>query len=460
MARPEEAHGGASWAAAFRTLRERMRAGAQGGAPANEEVPAPVLQPREAADAAPDKFPDVPNAKLARLFPGDTTAACDERDAVRRALVEMELHYRLDPGAMNNKSELSRGYSAIADILRRVECAPRTDTGQHATSDLPGAQSTAHGGAAALQSSGCTRTYGSHDVFAAIDRKDTDRIMAIRDRDFTLLLGSQSEQGTLGGESAGGLTARTPLEYAISLGPAYSQISIFLVGAMSRFVNQLPDDLNAIENDPDMLATLRKVRANLKLAIDSSLAVDQTDLLASYVQVLVMAQGTAWIDKTLKSVAHELWQWAGPHELRQQTLPRPTHIATTAVMQFMTANFQTRKKRDQLVVAAVDDFVANATSDLVLMGLWSLLARLSKDSESVPESLRTPLPAYGFARDERITAMFEERVEALRQVAPSANQRLAKLWKAAQHICDALEQHVRRRSAAERFELLEKTFAA
>ena len=106
--------------------------------------------------------------------------------------------------------------------------------------------------------------------------------MAIRDANFALLLGGDD--------------ARTPLEYAISLGPEYERVSLFLAGALSRFVNNLPNEMQ--NADPATLAVLRKVRANLKLAIDHSLGREQTSLVASYIQILVMAEGQQWVTQS------------------------------------------------------------------------------------------------------------------------------------------------------------------
>lgn len=89
----------------------------------------------------------------------------------------------------------------------------------------------------------------------------------------------------------------------ISLGPAHEGIAVVLVGALSKFVNQLPDDdeeswasaspagetrrkrAKKIELDPRTQSRLRKLRVSLKLAIDHSLFKDQTRLVSSYCQV-------------------------------------------------------------------------------------------------------------------------------------------------------------------------------
>lgn len=97
------------------------------------------------------------------------------------------------------------------------------------------------------------------------------------------------------------------LHSCISLGPAHEGIAVVLVGALSKFVNQLPDDddeswasvapagetrrrrARKMELDPRTQSRLRKLRVSLKLAIDHSLFKDQTRLVSSYCQVSVCA---------------------------------------------------------------------------------------------------------------------------------------------------------------------------
>lgn len=90
---------------------------------------------------------------------------------------------------------------------------------------------------------------------------------------------------------------QTPLGYAISLGPKWEGTAIVLTGALSKFVNSLPDPEDvedhqtaSIRNsdsvppskktvarrrrkfqdelDPRTMARLRKLRGNLKLAVE------------------------------------------------------------------------------------------------------------------------------------------------------------------------------------------------
>lgn len=325
----------------------------------------------------------------------------------------------MDPCLVGEKSGTARGYWALAELVRRVAVEPDTAPPKIEQGDTPLALSaTQQRAPSATQRA--RRPYEPHDVYAAVERKDIDTIMAIRDKDFALLLGGDE--------------ARTPLEYAISLGPEYDRVSLFLAGALSRFVNQLPDQVT--DAGEATLSTLRKVRANLKLAIDHSLDREQTALLASYIQILVMAEGVRWIAQSTKAVAHELRAAANSDAYA----PRPTHVARDIVSQFLTANLRMRRKRDQYVVAAIEDYIANAASDLVLLALWERV----RGSDA-------PLPDYAFARDDRIATAYCEAIAAARHGGARQPQRV---WTLAQRAADALDEGLRRRTAHERLEIL------
>lgn len=279
------------------------------------------------------------------------------------------------------------------------------------------------------------RTFAPHDVFAAIERNDVDRIMAIRDAHFELLLGVEQNE-------AGGQSSRTPLEYAINLGPKYHRVCLFLVGALSRYVNHIPDDHPPSDTQ---MVVLRKVRTNLKLAIDQSLLRNDTELIASYLQVLVMAEGTAWLSRSVKNVALEVEARAFQTLQEGGVVPQPIQTAQNTVSLFLTSHMRMRRQTEQVVVAAVDDYVANATGDLVLLALWSRLAPTPED-----------VPLYAFARDDRCTSLFLEFISAQRAAPPSGPA--AKLWRLAERIETALQGGLHTPTAAERLTLLSKIF--
>lgn len=327
--------------------------------------------------------------------------------------------YRMDPCLLNQKSNTVEGYWLLAELLRRVavdskDPLPMLTGGGDETL---GASSSKGAQWLPMRSS---RAYGPHDVYAAVERKDVDTIMAIRDANFALLLGGDD--------------ARTPLEYAISLGPAYERVSLFLAGALSRFVNNLPDEMQ--KADPETLAVLRKVRANLKLAIDHSLGREQTSMVASYVQILVMAEGLQWVTQSARAIAYELRSRASADPYATC----PTQVAQDIVGRFLTQNLRMRRDRDHYVVAAIEDYIANAASDLVLLALWDCV-RGADD----------PLPDYAFARDDRLSVAF---VSAVTRAERKDERRPQRIWVQAQRAADALQSGLRSRTAHERLALL------
>ncbi|WFD42462.1 hypothetical protein MPSI1_001107 [Malassezia psittaci] len=365
-------------------------------------------------------FPAISDAQLQKLFPSVMSSGTSQSVCVRSALRDMELAYKMDPCLLNQKSHTSEGYKLIAELLRqiKVEAAETPSRGLKQSSEaqeLPADLSTP------LTSARSPRVYEAHDVYAAIERQDIDTIMAIRDSNFALLLGSND--------------SKTPLEYAIGLGPSYERMGIFLAGAMSRFVNQLSDDMQ--ESAPVTLETLRKVRANLKLAIDHSLDKEQTSLLASYIQILVMAEGVQWISHSVKAIAHALRsQPKDPYALR------PTQEARNLISAFLTQNLRLRRERDQYIVAAMEDYIANAASDLVLMALWECV-RLNEEDF---------LPDYAFARDDRLALEFCRNVSDAQH---HGDRRPHRTWKQALRVTESLDGGLRSRTAEERLKLLE-----
>lgn len=130
------------------------------------------------------------------------------------------------------------------------------------------------------------RQFETHDLLRAIDRKDTQLILTIRDVNFDLLL--DLNQGGGGSMSSG--TVNTPLGYCIGLGKGWEGVAVVLTGALSKFINNLPDEeeeeeISAShqdgghqdgrivrrarrELDPRTMSRLRKLRTSLKLAIE------------------------------------------------------------------------------------------------------------------------------------------------------------------------------------------------
>ncbi|KAG9013101.1 hypothetical protein FRB90_006273 [Tulasnella sp. 427] len=208
------------------------------------------------------------------------------------------------------------------------------------------------------------------EVMKAIESKDVMFLMEVRDRAFHLLLRRSGDA--------------TPLLHAMRIGPSHRDVAIVLVGAMSRYVNNLEDE---DMDKPKTKAMLKALRTNLKLAIDNSLAVPhQSDLIASFLQTLVMSEGDRWLLNQIHQTSLEL-----------RGEGKPVEAAEEAVRKFATRELGKAKG----LIAAVDDYVANATGDLLMMAAWSLTTEKIGEGDSIP--------TYTFARDDRAYKAFTSR---------------------------------------------------
>ena len=150
--------------------------------------------------------------------------------------------------------------------------------------------------------------------------------------------------------------------------------------------------------EPATRSILRSIRANLKVAIQFGLSSSQTDLIASYLQVIIMcatsrttvlncadasahlrSEGDKFIHAATNKVALALR--AGP-------AGKPVASASAVLAKWISRELKEQE------VASVGEYVANATSDLVLLGLWNV-ATDAVAGETIP--------TYYFARDDRIT---------------------------------------------------------
>ncbi|OJA16993.1 hypothetical protein AZE42_00578 [Rhizopogon vesiculosus] len=210
------------------------------------------------------------------------------------------------------------------------------------------------------------------EVLRAIERKDIMFLMEVRDRAFPLLLRKSGDA--------------TPLLHAMRIGQSHRDVTILLLGAFSRWVNHLEDNEIGL---PRTRVTLKALRTNLKLAIDYGLYKSQSDLVASFMQTLVMSEGEKWIRAQVSMVSLAL---------RSGNAGKPVSTAEAAVRKFATKELS---KAD--AIAALEDYVANATADLILLGAWAM-ALESIEGEQIP--------FYYFARDDRVFKAFMDRVNA------------------------------------------------
>lgn len=209
------------------------------------------------------------------------------------------------------------------------------------------------------------------EIFRAIERKDIMFLMEVRDHAFQLLLRKTGDA--------------TPLLHAMRIGQSHRDVAILLLGAFSRWINHLEDSEMQL---PKTKVTLKALRINLKLAIDYGLYKSQSDLIASFLQTLVMSEGDNWVRAQIHTVSIAL---------RSGSAGKPVSTAETAVRKFATRELS---KAD--AIAALEDYIANATVDLLLLSAWSMAL------DSIPGE---PIPLYYFARDDRVFRAFTDRLE-------------------------------------------------
>ncbi|KAF4619940.1 hypothetical protein D9613_005183 [Agrocybe pediades] len=227
-----------------------------------------------------------------------------------------------------------------------------------------------------------------YEVMKAIEKKDIMFLMEVRDKAFPLLL-----------QSSGG---ETPLVHAIRTGN--KDVAIVLLGAFSRWVNYLEDSDVQKPQTQSYLKALRELpRAHcmdtedeidspkgvgLKLAINEGLAKSQNELIASFMQTLIMSEGDKWVFAQVAVVARALA--AG-------NAGKPVEVAGSSVRKFATKELGKAE-----LIASLEDYISNATADLLMMGAWA----------NVQESIKAEtLPSYYFARDDRAYKAFIERLD-------------------------------------------------
>ncbi|TCD71279.1 hypothetical protein EIP91_011050 [Steccherinum ochraceum] len=223
----------------------------------------------------------------------------------------------------------------------------------------------------------------SHHVLSAIDRKDVEILMYIRDSAFELLLQDTGMH-------------ETPLKYAMRVQP---DMAIILLGAFSRYINNLQDEDLGKESTRK---TLLSLRADLHSAIRHGLATSQKDLVASFLQTLVMSEGDKWIVDNVAIVRKAIA--AGPPG-------KPVRTAQNLVRKFAASALKNANS-----IAAVEDYIANAASDLLLMAAWAAAAKpLNASHISVwlyKDFLRSLShkvdQVSSFARDDRVYRSFVE----------------------------------------------------
>ncbi|PWN42231.1 hypothetical protein IE81DRAFT_323715 [Ceraceosorus guamensis] len=477
-------------------------------------LPAPQLSSTSTSTPPSDWPPLISERKLARLFPDHST-----RDAVRQFYKERQLDWDCDAQSLGERNESNRAAAALFDLLVRLDVQGASD----AEHELPARLVSGFEGGSSNSAQKSTterskstvdrsRAWEAHDVLQAIDKKDVETLMRIRDASFDLLLDA-------GGATKSASISSMPLGYAISLGPAWEGIAIVLVGAMSRFVNQLPDeqaqhrraDIRAgkhalrkgtLQTDTITQARLRKLRVNLKLAIDHSISLSQVPLVTSYVQVLFMSEGSTFLHDGSLAVQRALL----PHTHDSALSPPALNVARGAVERFVAPHLRSRAGANSgkssssassavASIAALEDLIANASLDLVLLALWDLVLlrqsewdvlsgttapagantsnaspntsnALSLNAEEL-QDLSDPLPLFFFARDDRMTLAYLQRSKLLEKALASldlsrnaSSKRERRALRIARNVVLALQDGARRLSAKEREEKVARVLQA
>lgn len=223
----------------------------------------------------------------------------DDEDAhlrlcVSKAIEEMQLNWNLDPKLVGSeRSEANQGYAAIVAFLQRLAAESAQSDNASGSNILKTTGAGSGGGSTGddeeipagsntlAQHTGSTarpiKTYERHDLLRAIERQDHETILEIRNANFDLLLDAAPGTSSSSSASSSSNAMQTPLGYAISLGPKFTGTAVVLTGAMSKYVNTLPDEQVFLQSrsrktgqefDPRTMERLRKLRGTLKLAVE------------------------------------------------------------------------------------------------------------------------------------------------------------------------------------------------
>lgn len=152
-------------------------------------------------------------------------------------------------------------------------------------------------------------------------------------------------------------------------------------------------------------------------------------------------------------------------------------VAESREMVLHFVNSGLRNKNQKSKVASVQDLIDNAVGDLLLMALWTLVklprqktatSQSTKAGMDIEEEWTEALPAYFFARDDRVATQFCNRVEGIERYLSSGdddaelaggssgggNRRQAE-WRRAREIKEQLGARTRRFESGERLSVID-----
>ncbi|KAJ7628028.1 hypothetical protein DFH06DRAFT_1226946 [Mycena polygramma] len=273
---------------------------------------------------------------------------------------------------------------AFTDALRRRKPLPKAprDSKDSETPESPTDGSAAQPSASRSSSMFMTRKPEAHQVFRAIEDQDLSLLAEIAEHDFPLLLRPLSSG-----------TNRTPLNHAIDCGASHRGVALLLLGMFSRYINHLNDE---DFDEPATRETLRLLRVNFVLAMNRGVMKEDTTLAASFLQVYIMSKGQAWLSDTVVQISIAL---------RSTTPGEAVTLAGHAVRRYAGKTL----KKDEMI-AALEDYIGNATADLLMMGAWDCV-RNAAPNEDLP-----PIPTHYFARDDRVFNAFAEKLDLHREL--------------------------------------------
>jgi hypothetical protein len=163
----------------------------------------------------------------------------------------------------------------------------------------------------------------------------------------------------------------------------------------------------------------------------------------------------------------------------------PFQVASQAVTSFFTESLKTKSQLKDVSqrIASVDDLIANCIGDFIVMAVWKdiqlyrkELARLEKEEQRTQmekraedDELFNELPTWSFARDDRITTIFQDRVWNLQKVldmiqwetkgsrgtSATKSPRNTRIWHCAKEIVEHFADERKRPNSKERLALLQ-----
>lgn len=165
-------------------------------------------------------------------------------------------------------------------------------------------------------------------------------------------------------------------------------MAVLIVGMFSRWINYLDEEDFTRKK---VMINLNAIRVNLRFAISRGLQHNQPGLISSYLQTIVMSHGEGWLRAAISDVSRELANSDG----------KPADTASMSIKNFFTRELA---KADSIV--SVDEYVANAACDLLMLGAWTQVMN------KIPAA--KPIPLHFFARDDRIYQDFADKRRRLR----------------------------------------------